>query len=536
MTRIGDRVTGATRSLTGRRTPSTLGLQRFAASYAVAAAADAFVDVSLAGSLFFSISPEASRQQVLLYLVINLIPFTFLAPLIGPAIDRFPRSHRLIATSIFVVRAALVIGMALTLFDLAFYFFTLALLIAGKASGVTKQALVPGLVDHPDHLVSANSKLARISLIAGSGAATVAVGLLAIASPYATLAVGCIGFLVAAVLAARLPDHAVVTEGEELAAVADHLQLHTPIVSATAWAFTMIRGAVGFFVFGIAFALRRSSEPAYVYAAVAAVWAVGTFAGNAIAPMLRRRTTEDRLTAGSLMALALVAMFGALGPSRVLIAIVAGVLGLAASIGRQGFDSLVQSRTPVTKRGGAFARYETRFQLGWVGGAIAATAVTMPARLAMATVAVSLLPAAIFYLRNVREVRRVGADDPLNPIALARRRIEHLVALDRTDHPGVAAVELASVANLVRTGGKELDADLIARVDALRDVGLSGAPPDADELDAAIEAMRAVIAGFDDQVVTEPPHSHGADADASTGPGIELPLFRARRAEPRTSP
>ena len=92
-------------------------------------------------------------------------------------------------------------------------------------------------------------------------------------------------------------DHAVVTEGEELAAVTDHLQLHTPIVSATAWAFTMIRGAVGFFVFGIAFALRRSSEPAYVYAAVAAVWAVGTFTGNAIAPMLRRRTTEGTDTA-----------------------------------------------------------------------------------------------------------------------------------------------------------------------------------------------------------------------------------------------
>ena len=47
-------------------------------------AADALVAVSLAGSLFFSLSPEASRQQVLLYLVINMAPFALLAPLVGP--------------------------------------------------------------------------------------------------------------------------------------------------------------------------------------------------------------------------------------------------------------------------------------------------------------------------------------------------------------------------------------------------------------------------------------------------------------------
>ena len=41
--------------------------------------------VSLAGSLFFSLSPDASRQQVLLYLLINMAPFALLAPLAGPS-------------------------------------------------------------------------------------------------------------------------------------------------------------------------------------------------------------------------------------------------------------------------------------------------------------------------------------------------------------------------------------------------------------------------------------------------------------------
>ena len=37
-------------------------------AHGLAASGDACVAISLAGSLFFSLSPDASRQQVLLYL------------------------------------------------------------------------------------------------------------------------------------------------------------------------------------------------------------------------------------------------------------------------------------------------------------------------------------------------------------------------------------------------------------------------------------------------------------------------------------
>ena len=67
---------------------------------------------------------------------------------------------------------------------------------------------------------------------------------------------------------------------------------------------------------------------------------------------------------------AVVAAFGALGPSRSLVLVVSGVLGMAAAIGRQGFDAMVQTRAPAAVRGRAFARFETRFQVAWVIGAI----------------------------------------------------------------------------------------------------------------------------------------------------------------------
>ena len=53
-----------------------------------------------------------------------------------------------------------------------------------------------------------------------------------------------------------------------------------------------------------------------MYAAAVAAYGAGTFAGNAVAPLLRRRFGEDRLTAGALVALAIVVAFGALGASR----------------------------------------------------------------------------------------------------------------------------------------------------------------------------------------------------------------------------
>ena len=57
---------------------------RLAITHAASICGDVCLTVSLAGSLFFSLSPEASRQQVLLYLLINMAPFALLAPLVGP--------------------------------------------------------------------------------------------------------------------------------------------------------------------------------------------------------------------------------------------------------------------------------------------------------------------------------------------------------------------------------------------------------------------------------------------------------------------
>ena len=478
-----------------RRLPTrvvwTPGLNRFAEAQALSGAADALVAVSLAGSLFFSLSPDASRQQVLLYLVINMAPFALLAPLIGPAIDHFRMGHRWIATFLFALRAACAAALAFTLLDLALYFFALALLVAAEASGVVRQALVPALVDEPDQLVAANSRLARLTVLAGAVGGAVGAAVLAITgSPAATLGLACAAFIGAALATLRLPQ---VTAHDVSVASVEYEELHAPTIVATAWAFTVVRAAVGFFVFGLAFALRRESEPAWMYGAAVAAYGVGTFGGSAIAPLLRRRYGEDRITAGALVALAVVAAFGALGASRALVLLVSVVLGAAASVGRQGFDALVQTRAPGASHGRSFARFETRFQLGWVAGAIAAVAVAIPTRYSLGVLAVMLVPATWLYVRTLREAHEAHVEDPFDPVEIARRRIDHAVEWHHRHLDRLAVTELAGVVDLARALGTEMDAPSIVRLDALRSAALSTWPLDTRELYWAIERAEALV-------------------------------------------
>lgn len=480
------------RRTTASGTPRSPGLSRFAVANTLSHAADTFVAVSLAGSLFFNISADASQEQVLIYLVVNMVPFILLAPLIGPAIDRFGRGHRLIATVLFALRAMGAIAVAFTLLSLALYFFVLSLLVLAKASGVVRQALIPGLVERAEDLVAANARLARLGVIAGGVAGAIGAPVVALASPAAALALAALAFVAAAIVNSTVPEPA---PSVEITPTVEYEELHAPRIVATAWAFTAVRAAVGFFTFGLAFALRRDSQPAWMYAAAAIAYGVGSFVGNMAAPVLRIRYREVRLVAGSLVALAVVAVFAALGPSRPNVLVVATVLGGAASVARQGFDSMVQSQAPEATRARSFARFETRFQFGWVIGAIAAVAGRIPLQLSMAIVAIALLPSATFYLRAIREARDANIDEPFEPTALVRRRLDHAIEWHRRGLDRLVVTDLASVLELIRVVGGEVPNELQRRVDGVRLGVISGQSIDEDRFERLLADVEELVTG-----------------------------------------
>ena len=62
-------------------------------------AGDTLVTISLAESLFFSISPHEAKSKVLLYLLLTLAPFAVVSPLLGPLIDRSKGARRATAVA-----------------------------------------------------------------------------------------------------------------------------------------------------------------------------------------------------------------------------------------------------------------------------------------------------------------------------------------------------------------------------------------------------------------------------------------------------
>jgi predicted MFS family arabinose efflux permease len=149
-------------------------------------------------------------------------------------------------------------------------------------------------------------------------------------------------------------------------------ELQSPKIRFAAGAMAVLRGAIGFLVFLVAFGLKRAGEPTWFFGAIAAVSVAGGLAGTLVSPVLRRRIRRDEPVITVALLTAAVVSLGAAAAHASRASVAAGVfaVALAASMGRQGFDSILQRDAPAAARGRSFARFETLFQLVWVLGAL----------------------------------------------------------------------------------------------------------------------------------------------------------------------
>lgn len=473
----------------------TLGPRRqwpLAIAHGVAAAGDACVAISLAGSLFFSLSPDASRQQVLLYLLITMAPIAVLAPLVGPTVDRFNRRPHVVGLVCYALRAACCVALAFSLYQLTFYLFAVVLLMISKASGVVKQALVPLVTDDPADLVSTYARMARTSGICG-GAGAIVGGLVfsQFGAPW-VLAVGAVFFTTSAIAISRLrPTERSTVVPEDV----EYAETHLPTIVVASIGFMAIRMAVGFFVFTLAFTLRRNSEPPWVYAAAVFVYGAGAFLGNVITPVLRRRFPEQTLLAMAIAAPASLALVGALGTSRPLLLAVASLVGLSTTLGRHAFDAILQSRAPAAWRGRASARYETRFSLAYVAGAVAATPIRLPVTASMAVLSVIYIPTIIIFVRAYASARRLETSTAGASLQSAFVRLSSAEGLARVGDVRAAIVEAFAAVDLAQLADHSIGGTAErAELDELRDAALDAARQLGDgDADRAIGLSRALL-------------------------------------------
>jgi hypothetical protein len=443
-----------------------------AGAHGIAAAGDAFVTVSLAGSLFFNVSPDASRQQVLLYLVITMAPLAVLAPLIGPAVDRFRNYQRFVAAIFYVTRALFCLALVSTLLQLAFYPLVLGLLVVSKASGIVKQTLVQTLVDDPEELVATNARLARFaSIMAAIGAGAAVLVFSSFGAEWSLrVAAGFFALAGASILRAR-PRAATPLTPDDV----EYAETHLPTVVVGSTGMIAIRAAVGFFIFTLAFTLRRDSEPTYVYGLAAVCYGVGAFAGHTASALMRRWFREEQLIG---LALALPAVFtaiGVLGASVPLLMLISALVGLSTTLGRNAFDALLQRRAPEALLGRAGARYETRFQLAWVFGAVLATPISLSVEMSMMVLTAIYVPGLLLFIRGAREARRFESA-PEEDLAGAHQRLVMAKQAYESGSLRVAIVDASAATDLAQSvKGSYDDIDSRRSLDELRRLAIDPA-------------------------------------------------------------
>lgn len=365
--------------------------------------------VALADSFFFDVDPNAARSKVLGFLLISFAPFLVVAPLIGPLIDRIRGGRRFIVQLAAASRILLQILMIGVVDDWALFPLVFAALVVQKTYTVSKSALVPSVVRNEVELVEANSKLGVIAGVTGFVAVVPAALLQVLLGSGVTLAYGAIIFGVALGAATRLPRETVPTRvtGDEA------LELTGSALQLGASAMLLLRACVGFVLFHLAFWLGTEDAGKVWFALAVGLASLGTMAGNTIGPALRRAAHEERMLILALGLPAVAGIVGAVLGGRAAGVALAVVVNFSAAIGRLAFESIVQRDAPRASRGQAFARFETRFQLGWVAAATVPVLIDIPGALGILLVGVATLTALVYSLgparREIGRRRRAGS-------------------------------------------------------------------------------------------------------------------------------
>lgn len=405
------------------RDPRTYELNpfgRLAVAHAASAVGDACLTVSLAGSIFFTQSIGESRTQVLLYLVLTLAPFSLVAPVIGPALDRSRAGRRtLMAFGCFgrALVCFLMVGQlhSVLLFPLAF-----VALVLSKGHSVAKSSLVPAVVHDDGALVEANSRLSLIAVIASVVGGVPAAGMAAIFDARVSLLLASVVFALAGVLATRIPSAGRPSSAET---TEERAELAIPSIVFAGTAMAVMRGCVGFLTFLLAFLLKERGEEAWVFGLVLVAGAGGGFVGVMLTPRLRRVLREESMLAGALLVPAVVALLAARDGGTLGAVAIGFTVAAGAACGRIAFDSLVHRDGPEHLRGRAFARFETRFQLAWVAGALIPVALLdwLDRRWGFFVLAITLFFAGLSYVAGLRARQEWGP---------SRRRAENPPEID----------------------------------------------------------------------------------------------------------
>jgi MFS family permease len=388
------------------------GLSRVIELHAFNAAGDAAVAISLAGTLFFQVPTDEARSQVALFLGLTMLPFAIVAPLIGPALDRFSHGRRWAIGSTMAVRAFLcwVLATAVVTDSVVLFPAALGVLVASKAYGVTRAAAVPRVTPPALGLVKANSRISLAGMTGAAVSAPLAV-LASTAGPDWSLRYAFLVFVGGTILAILLPAQVDDARGEGTARLSGTTRGRVPPVVVRGLRCNAgLRLLSGFLTLFMAFLLRdvpfpgREARPELLLALVIGAAGLGNAVGIGLGSLLRSINPAVVvvvvLLADTVAALSAAAFYG-----LVLVLVLALTAGVSQALGKLSLDALIQGHVGERYRASTFARSETLLQLSWVVGGFLGIALPLIPQVGLGVAGAVLLALSVWVVAAVRQER-----------------------------------------------------------------------------------------------------------------------------------
>ncbi len=398
------------RVFTQSRGAGESGLARLVELNAVHSAGDTALTLSLVGTIF-SIPTGEARGQVALFLLLTMAPFTVVAPLIGPLLDRFRHGRRWAIGTTLATRAFLcwVLADAVTTTSVWLFPAALGALVASRAYNVTRASAVPRLLPDGFSLVSANSRqsLAGVAGMLLGGAVAGAAGRF---GPDWSLRVAFVIYVVGTVLAIKLPARVDSSLGEEDIEETAEMPVASlrggPLrgfrrrvdslpwrVLYALWCTAGTRLLAGFVTLFLAFLMRdnpiRGLSGTLVLGLVVAAAALGNAIGSMVGALVKDRAPET-IAATILLVATVTALATAVWYSAWTLVALGLVAGLSGQLAKLSLDALVQRDVGETVRTSVFAWSETLLQIAWVVGGGLGIALPLIPQLGFGVIAVLL--------------------------------------------------------------------------------------------------------------------------------------------------
>jgi hypothetical protein len=326
------------------------------------AAGDALVGIALADSIFFSLPVGEAKLRVALYLGLTMAPLAVAGPLLVPLLDH-GGFRRAISFASGAGRAVAAIFAAPRIASLLLFPASFAILVLSRVHAITKNGLTAAYA--PGDLVRSNARLGRMAVLGVVLALPPGFLLLSLGGATSVLYLAAGVYLLSTLftLFLRQPP-----EPERMAERVERRGRIAELATAAAGS-AGLRAAQGFLLFLVAFALRRTGNPASWLGVLIVAGATGQLLGDFLAPYLPRGIREEAVVLIALAAAGGAALFAFATFSLVTLAAFTLLAGAATRLGQLAFASLMQRSAPGGAHGRVFVRYEVVFQMAWVAGA-----------------------------------------------------------------------------------------------------------------------------------------------------------------------